>query len=260
VKNVTQLESPSYATSSSDTSSAHRRTAIVTGASSGIGLGITRALLDRNYRVAANSRNISTAKQLEGSNDLILVDGDIGCPETAAKLVSSAIENFGRLDLLVNNAGIFIPKPFAEYSAEDFRHMVSTNLSGFFYMSQRAIVPMREQNSGHIVTITTSLVDQPIAGVAAALTNLTKGGLQSATKALAGEHAHEGIRVNAIAPGVVDTPMHAPESHEFLKHLHPIQRLARVSEIVDALLYLDNAAFVTGEVLRVDGGAHAGKW
>lgn len=257
---MTEGGSLSYDRSVANTSSGHPRVAVVTGASRGIGLSITQALLERNYRVVANSRNITTAKTLKLSEGLVLIDGDIGYSETAARLVRAAIQNFGRLDLLVNNAGIFIPKPFTEYTVEDFENIVSTNLSGFFYVSQQAIIPMRKQQSGHIVSITTSLVDQPMAGVAAALTNLTKGGMQSATKALAGEYAHEGIRINAIAPGVVDTPMHAPESHEFLKQLHPIRRLASVSEIVDALLYLDGATFVTGEVLHVDGGAHAGKW
>lgn len=234
--------------------------AIVTGASSGIGLGITKALIGLGYRVVANSRNITAAKTLEPSEKLILVDGDIGTRETSTRVVSAAIQKFERIDLLVNNAGIFIPKPFTEYTVEDFEHVVSTNLSGFFYLSQQALLQMRAQKSGHIVNITTALVDQPIAGVAAALSSLTKGGLQSVTKALAMEYASEGIRVNAIAPGVVDTPMHTADSHEFLKHLHPIQRLAEVSEIVEALLYLNAATFVTGEVLHVDGGAHAGKW
>ncbi len=237
-----------------------QKTAILTGASSGIGLGIANALMARGYKVVANSRRITHSGMLEPNENLLLVDGDIGAEETAAKLVDVALEEFGHIDLLVNNAGIFIPKPFTEFTKNEFERMISTNLSGFFFATQRAIAQMRKQKSGHIVTMTTSLADQPISGVPAALTNLTKGGLQSVTKALAIEFAGDGIRVNAIAPGVVDTPMHAPGSHEYLKHLHPIQRLAAISEIVEALLYLDSATFVTGEVLHVDGGAHAGKW
>jgi len=237
-----------------------RKTAIVTGASSGIGLGVASALMARGYKIVANSRNITRSRMLELNESLVLVDGDIGTEETAVKLVEVAVEEFGRIDLLVNNAGIFIPKPFTEFTKGDLESMISTNLLGFFLTTQSVIRQMRKQKSGHIVTMTTSLADQPISGVPAALTNLTKGGLQSVTKALAIEFAGEGIRVNAIAPGVVDTPMHAPGSHEFLKRLHPIQRLAAISEIVEALLYLDSATFVTGEVLHVDGGAHAGKW
>jgi NAD(P)-dependent dehydrogenase (short-subunit alcohol dehydrogenase family) len=243
-----------------DTSAENRRTAIVTGASSGIGLGLTKSLLEKDYRVIANSRNITKSKELTPAEHLIFVEGDIGEKAIAAKVVEAAVQNGGSIDLLVNNAGIFIPKPFTEYTEEDFSRVLATNLAGFFYVSQFAIAQMRKQKSGHVVNITTSLVDQPMAGVSAALANLTKGGLQSITKALAIEYAAEGIRVNAIAPGIVNTPMHTAEMHESLKKLHPIQRLAEVSEIVDALLYLTEATFVTGQVLYVDGGAHAGKW
>jgi NAD(P)-dependent dehydrogenase (short-subunit alcohol dehydrogenase family) len=237
----------------------NQKTAIVTGASSGIGLGMATTLLEQGYQVVANSRNITKSKTLASSENLLLVDGDIGTKEIAIKVVNATLGEFGRIDLLVNNAGIFIPKPFTDYTVEDFNDVISTNLAGFFYVSQQAIGQMRKQKSGHVVNITTSLVDQPIAGVTAGLANLTKGGLQSITKALAIEYASEGIRVNAIAPGIVDTPMHKPETLEFLKKLHPIQRLAQVSEIVDALLYLTAAEFVTGQVLYVDGGCHAGR-
>ena len=162
--------------------------------------------------------------------------------------------------MLINNAGIFVPKPFVEYTPEDFLRVVSTNLAGFFYVSQEAVRHMRQKGGGQIITITTTLAQQPVAGVTAALTSLTKGGLNSVTRGLAIEYAAEGIRVNAIAPGIVDTPMHKPENHEFLKGLHPIPRLATVQEIVDAALFLVRASFITGEVLYVDGGAHAGKW
>jgi NAD(P)-dependent dehydrogenase (short-subunit alcohol dehydrogenase family) len=243
-----------------DNTTSNQKVAIVTGASGGIGLGMAKTLLERGYRVVANSRNITKSKTLASSENLLLVDGDIGTKEIAVKVVDAAVQKFGRVDLLVNNAGIFIPKPFTDYTAEDFNNVLSTNLAGFFYVSQEAIVQMRKQKSGHVVNITTSLVDQPIAGVSAGLANLTKGGLQAITKALAIEYASEGIRVNAIAPGIADTPMHTTDSHEFLKKLHPIQRLAEVSEIVDALLYLTAATFVTGQVIYVDGGSHAGKW
>jgi NAD(P)-dependent dehydrogenase (short-subunit alcohol dehydrogenase family) len=197
---------------------------------------------------------------LQTTDDLKLVDGDIGMKTTAERVVETAMQNFGRVDLLVNNAGIFIPKPFIEYTSEDFRRITETNLSGFFYVSQLAVTHMRVQKSGHVVNITASLATQPVAGVTASLTNLTKGGLESVTRALAIELAGEGIRVNAIAPGVVSTPMHPTEAHEFLKQLSPMKRLAQVEEVADLLLYLESAPFVNGEVVHLDGGAHAGKW
>jgi len=236
------------------------RIAVITGASSGIGLGMAQTLLEQGYRVVANSRKITKAGTLTASENLVLVDGDIADQGVAQKVVDTAVEKFGRLDLLVNNAGIFVPKPFTEYTPEEYTRVLSTNLTGFFYVSQSALKQMRKQKSGHVVNITTALADQPVAGVNAALANLTKGGLQSVTKALALEYAGEGIRVNAIAPGVINTPMHAPETHEFLKGLHPIHRLGEISEVVDALTYLDAAPFVTGQILYIDGGAHAGKW
>jgi NAD(P)-dependent dehydrogenase (short-subunit alcohol dehydrogenase family) len=243
-----------------DNTTSSQKVAIVTGASSGIGLGMAQTLLEKGYRVVANSRNITKSGSLTSSENVVLVDGDIADKAVATRVVDTAVQNFGQLDLLVNNAGIFIPKPFTEYTPDDFNRVPSTNLAGFFYVTQSAIAQMRAQKSGLVVNITTTLADQPIAGVSAALANLTKGGLQSVTKALAMEYAAEGIRVNAIAPGVVNTPMHAPETHEFLKGLHPIHRLAEISEIVDALLYLTAAPFVTGQTLYIDGGAHAGKW
>jgi NAD(P)-dependent dehydrogenase (short-subunit alcohol dehydrogenase family) len=239
---------------------ATKKTAIITGASSGIGLGLTTALLERGYRVVANSRHVTEAGTLVASKDLALVDGDIASPETAHRIVKTAIQRFGRVDVLVNNAGIFIPKPFTDYSTEDFERLVSTNLTGFLYVTQAAVRQMLQQNAGHVVNITTTLADQPVAGVPASIPILTKGGLNAVTAALAIEYAHASIRFNAIGAGIIDTPMHKPETHGFLKTLHPIQRIGNVSEIVDAVLYLTDATFVTGEVLHVDGGAHAGKW
>jgi NAD(P)-dependent dehydrogenase (short-subunit alcohol dehydrogenase family) len=237
-----------------------QKTAIVTGASSGIGLGLTTALIEQGYRVVANSRRITAAGTLEPSEDLALIDGDIASPETARRIVETAVQRFGSVDLLVNNAGIFIPKPFTDYTPDDFERLVSTNLSGFLYVTQAAVRQMIRQGAGHVVNITTTLADQPVAGVPASIPVLTKGGLNAVTAALAIEYANTGIRFNAIGAGIIDTPMHKPETHEFLKTLHPIQRIGRVSEIVDAILYLTAATFVTGEVLHVDGGAHAGKW
>ncbi len=237
-----------------------QKTAIVTGASSGIGLGLTMALVEHGYRVVANSRQITTTGTLEPSDNLALVDGDIASPNTAHRIVETAVQRFGSVDVLVNNAGIFIPKPFTDYTTEDFERLVSTNLAGFLYVTQAAVRQMKRQGAGHVVNITTTLADQPLAAVPAAVPVLTKGGLNAVTAALAIEYAGEGIRFNAIGAGIIDTPMHKPETHGFLKTLHPIQRIGKVSEIVDAVLYLTDATFVTGEVLHVDGGAHAGKW
>lgn len=237
-----------------------KKTAIITGASSGIGLGLTTALLERGYHIVANSRRITAAGTLAPSKDLALIDGDIADPDTARRIVETAVQRFGRVDVLVNNAGIFIPKPFIDYSTEDFERLVSTNLSGFLYVTQAAVRQMLQQDAGHVVNITTTLADQPVASVPASIPVLTKGGLNAVTAALAIEYAQAGIRFNAIGAGIIDTPMHKPETHGFLKTLHPIQRIGNVSEIVDAVLYLTDATFVTGEVLHVDGGAHAGKW
>lgn len=236
------------------------KTAIVTGASSGIGLGLSKALLERGYRVVANSRRITSSGALTPSDNLVLVDGDISQPETGLRLAETALDRFGSIDLLVNNAGVFIPKAFTDYTGEDFHKLLATNLAGFFHVTQPALAQMLRQQSGHIVNITTTLADQPIAGVPAAIPILTKGGLNAVTRALAIEYAALNIRVNAIAAGIFDTPMHSAETHGFLKTLHPIQRLGQVSEIVDAVDYLNAASFITGEVLHLDGGAHAGKW
>jgi NAD(P)-dependent dehydrogenase (short-subunit alcohol dehydrogenase family) len=238
----------------------YRQTALITGASSGIGLGLTKGFLAAGFNVVANSRRVSAAGTLIPADDLLLVEGDVGDASTARRLIEKTEQRFGRLDVLINNAGIFVPKPFVEYTAEDFQRVVSTNLAGFFHVTQEAVRHMQRRGGGQIITISTTLAQQPVAGVNAALTNLTKGGLNSATRGLAIEYAAQGIRVNAIAPGIVDTPMHKADNHEFLKRLHPIPRLATVEEIVDAALFLARASFITGEVLYVDGGAHAGKW
>ena len=239
---------------------ARGKVAIVTGASRGIGRGIAERLLETGYCVVANSRNITLANTFQPGDRLKLVDGDIGSHNVAKQVVEAAILNFGRIDLLVNNAGVFIPKPFTEYTSEDFRRANETNLWGFFYISQLAASQMRLQKSGHVVTIMSSIVDQPVAGLMGSLINLTKGGLDSVTRALAIEFARDGVRFNAISPGVVNTPMHQVDAHDFLKQLSPLNRLAEVTEVVDLVQYLESAPFVNGEVIHLDGGAHAGKW
>jgi NAD(P)-dependent dehydrogenase (short-subunit alcohol dehydrogenase family) len=237
-----------------------KKTALVTGASSGIGLELTNTLLAQGYQVVANSRTITRAGTLTASDRLALIDGDIADQETAKKVVETAVQRFGGVDLLVNNAGIFIAKPFTDYTIEDVDRLVRTNLVGFFFVTQYAVEQMQKQHVGHIVNITTTLAEQPVAGVSASISLLIKGGLNSVTKALAIEYASEGIRVNAVAPGNIDTPLHKNDDHGFLSKMHPIARMGRASEIVDAIMYLDTATFVTGEIIHVDGGAHAGKW
>ena len=235
--------------------------AVVTGASSGIGLGVTRALIERGYSVVANSRSISKSKDLIASTYLVLVDGDIGKRETAIKVVDAAVKQFERIDLLVNCAGIYIAKPFTEYTPEDFETMIHTNVAGYFFVTQQAVAQMRKQKSGHIVSISTVLVDQPFAGGHSTLPVITKSTIPAFSRALAMEYVADGIRANTISPGVVDTPLHAHDDPEALKKLHPIPRLVQISEIVDALLYLQSAPMVNGENIRIDGGAHAGaKW
>ncbi|HUE13964.1 MAG TPA: SDR family oxidoreductase [Planctomycetaceae bacterium] len=237
------------------------RTVIVTGASQGIGAGIVRAFLERGYRVVASSRNITKSGAFSAADNLALVDGDIGDPATAAKIAETAVGRFGTIDAVVNNAGIFFAKPFLEYTPADFRSLVSTNLEGFIYVTQRAIKQMLLQKSGgSVVGISTSMVDHPIAGINCTFPMITKGGLNAITRSLAMEYAKDGIRVNAVAPGIVDTPMHEGDPQDFLKSLSPLGRISSVGDIVDAVVYLTEAATVTGEVLHVDGGSHAGKW
>jgi NAD(P)-dependent dehydrogenase (short-subunit alcohol dehydrogenase family) len=237
------------------------KTVIVTGASQGIGAGVVKAFLKRDYSVVANSRNIMKSGAFEPSDKLALVDGNVGDAATAAKIVQVAMSKFRSIDALVNNAGIFFAKPFTDFSVAEFKSLVSTNLEGFLHISQLAIKQMLVQKSGgSIVTITTSLVEHPIAGVNASVPMITKGGLDAITRSLAMEYARDGIRVNAVAPGVVDTPMHKNDPKDFLKSLSPMGRIVDVQDIVDAVIYLTEARLVTGEVLHVDGGAHVGKW
>jgi NAD(P)-dependent dehydrogenase (short-subunit alcohol dehydrogenase family) len=231
-----------------------QKVAIITGGSQGIGGALVKAYRDRNFRVVATSRSIK-----QGSDkDILAIAGDVGDPATAQRIVSEAMARFGRIDTLVNNAGIFIAKPFTDYTAEDFASKISTNLAGFFHVTQAVAAQMLKQGSGHIVSITTSLTDHAIAGVPTVLANLTKGGINSATKALAIEYADKGIRVNAVSPGIINTSMHASENHEFLAALHPVKRIGELRDVVDAVLYLETAGFVTGEILHVDGGQSAG--
>lgn len=235
-----------------------KKTAIVTGASQGIGSGLVEGFLREGYNVVATSRDVT--RSLTASPALVLVDGDIGKPETADKAVEAAIKNFGHIDVLVCNAGIFFTKPFTEFTTEDFNALVSTNLLGFLYITQLAVKQMLKQKSGSVVSITASLADQPIAGLNASVAMITKGGLNAVIRHLAIEYAKEGIRFNAVAPGSVDTPLHKDNPKDFLKTLQPMGKIASVSDVVDAVLYLAEARQVTGEVLHVDGGAHAGRW
>jgi NAD(P)-dependent dehydrogenase (short-subunit alcohol dehydrogenase family) len=237
------------------------RTVIITGASQGIGAGVVRAFLDRDYNIVANSRHLTRSRAFAPSTRLALVDGNIGDPQTAATITETAITRFGSIDALVNNAGIFVSKPFTDYTVEDWNALVATNLEGFIYVSQLAITQMIAQGSGgSIVTITTSLVDNPIAGLNASVAMITKGGLEAITRSLAVEYAKEHIRVNAVAPGMVDTPLHKDHPRDFLKTLSPMGQIADVKDIADAVVYLTEAQQVTGEILHVDAGAHAGRW
>ncbi|MGA8186181.1 MAG: SDR family oxidoreductase [Terriglobia bacterium] len=236
----------------------NKKTAIVTGASRGIGAGLVEAFLREGYNVVATALN--TRKSLSETLSLVLVDGDIGKKETAAKAVETAIERFGTIDALVNNAGIFYTKPFTDFTTEDFNSLASTNLLGFIYITQLTVKQMLKQKSGCVLTITAALADHPIAGVNASVSMMTKGGLNAVTRSLAIEYAKEGIRFNAVAPGVVDTPLHKNDPKDRLKTLQPMGKMASIGDIADAVLYLARAEQVTGEVLHVDGGAHAGRW
>ena len=235
-----------------------KKTAIVTGAGHGIGAGLVEAFLKEDYNVVATSLHVS--QSLTASPSLVLVDGDIGKQETAAKAVEAAIKHFGTIDVLVNNAGIYYIKPFTDFTTEDFNALVSTNLLGFLYITQLTVKQMLKQKSGNVVNITAALADQPIAGVNASVSMMTKGGLNTVIRSLAIEYAKEGIRFNAVAPGVVDTPLHKDDPKDSLKTLQPMGKIAEVKDIVDAVFYLVRAGQVTGEILHVDGGAHAGRW
>jgi NAD(P)-dependent dehydrogenase (short-subunit alcohol dehydrogenase family) len=237
------------------------KTAIVTGASQGIGAGIARAFIQRGFNVVATSRKMTQSAEVAASARVALVDGHVGDPATAAQIVETARSRFKSIDVLVNNAGIFLTKPFTDYTAEDFRSLVSTNLEGFLYVTQLSIQQMLAQKSGgSIVTITAALARNPIRGVTAAVPMITKGGLETITQHLAMEYAKDGIRVNAVAPGAVYTPMHRDTPKDVMESLSPMGRPSTVEDIAKAVMYLTDAATVTGHILYVDGGAHFGHW
>jgi NAD(P)-dependent dehydrogenase (short-subunit alcohol dehydrogenase family) len=239
----------------------NRKTVIVTGASQGIGAAVVTAFLERGYNVVGTSRNATKSAELKASDKLALVDGDIGQAATAEKVAQTAISKFGSIDHVVNNAGIFSVKPFTDYTADDFRGLVSTNLEGFIFITQLAVKQMLSQGTGGSVTsITASLADNPIAGLPASISMITKGGLNALTVSLAIEYAKNNIRFNAVAPGSVDTPLHENNPKDFLKTLSPMGTISNSKDIADAVVYLTEARHVTGEVLHVDGGAHNGKW
>lgn len=230
------------------------KVAVITGGSQGIGAALVQGYRGLGYRVVATSRSIAPSDD----PDLLTIAGDIGDPATGPRVIAEALERFGRIDTLVNNAGIFVARPFDHYTREEYAQVVATNLNGFFFTTQAAIAAMEPRGGGHIVSITTALIDHPLSAVPSALASLSKGGIDAATRSLAIEYATRGIRVNAVAPGVINTPMHAPESHAALAALHPVGRLGEIPEIVNAVLYLETAGFVTGESIHVDGGQAAG--
>jgi NAD(P)-dependent dehydrogenase (short-subunit alcohol dehydrogenase family) len=238
-----------------------KKTIIVTGASQGIGAGIVQGFLARGYNVVATSRSVSKSEAFKASEQLVLVDGDIGEMATAIKIVDTALTKFGRIDGLVNNAGIFIAKPFTDYTPSDFASLVHTNLEGYLYVTQLVIKQMQAQKTGgSIVGISSTLVDAPNRSLTASVAMITKGGIEAISRSLASEYAPEHIRVNVVAPGIVDTPLTQGNPKDFLKTLAPNNEVANIDDIVDAVVYLTEAKQVTGEVLRVDGGAHNGKW
>jgi NAD(P)-dependent dehydrogenase (short-subunit alcohol dehydrogenase family) len=231
-----------------------RKVAVITGASQGIGAALVEAYRARNYRVVATARSVKPSTDA----DILVVPGDIADRKTAERVISEGMARFGRIDTLVNNAGVFIAKPFTDYTVSDYAKILGVNVTGFFHATQLAVVEMEKQSGGHVVQITTSLVDNAISGAPSALASLTKGGLNAATRSLAIEYAKRGIRVNAVALGVIKTPMHPVETHAQLAALHPMGRMGEISDVVDAIMYLESAGFVTGEILHVDGGQSAG--
>ncbi|MEE4542057.1 SDR family oxidoreductase [Streptomyces sp. V4-01] len=232
----------------------NQKVAVITGASQGLGAGLVDGYRKLGYAVVATSRTIAPSQD----PDLVTVQGDIADPATAERVIAAGLERFGRIDTLVNNAGIFVAKPFTDYTAADFAATTGVNVTGFFHITQLAIRQMLTQGGGHVVSVTTSLVDNADSHVPSVLASLTKGGLQSATKSLAIEYATRGVRVNAVSPGLIKTPMHAEETHEALSGLVPAGRMGETSDIVDAVVFLENAPYVTGEILHVDGGQSAG--
>ena len=231
-----------------------RKIAVITGASQGIGAALVKAYREQGYGVVATSRSIKKSSD----DDVLAVPGDIADRKTAERVIREGVARFGRIDTLVNNAGIFIAKSFTKYTEADYAAVVAVNLTGFFHITQLAIAEMEKHRSGHIVQISTSLVDYANSKIPSVLASLTKGGLNAATKSLAIEYASRGIRVNAVAPGIIQTPMNPPETHEQLAALHPLGRMGTVSDVAGAVLYLESAGFVTGEILHVDGGQAAG--
>lgn len=239
------------------------KVAIVTGASSGIGLAIARALAARAYAIVANSRRISqdhpSIAEIGGTN-VIAAPGDVGDVNAAGRVFEAALSSFGGVDLFVNNAGVFIPKPFTDYTRDDFETLLTTNVRSFFNLTQPVLGHMAERGRGHVINITTSLAENALKAVPSVLPILTKAGLNGATKALAIEYGHTGVRINAVAPGIIRTPMHAETDHAFLAGLHPLGRLGETEDVVRGVLYLEDSPFVTGEILHVDGGAYTGRW
>ena len=239
--------------------SLERKVVVITGASRGIGASLMKGFRELGYGVVANARSIG---KIDGANDpaVMAVEGDIAVAATGDRIVSAALDRFGRIDTLINNAGIFIARPFTDYTDADYAAMTAVNLAGFFHVTRKAAAWMLGAGSGHIVNITATIAGQPMASLPAALAALTKGGLNAVTRSLAIEYAPRGVRVNAVAPGVIVTPMHTPEAHTFLAGLQPMGRMGETQDVVEAVLYLEKAAFVTGEILHVDGGASAGRW
>jgi NAD(P)-dependent dehydrogenase (short-subunit alcohol dehydrogenase family) len=233
---------------------ANQKVVVVTGASQGIGAALVKAYRALGHQVVANARNI----QPSADEGVLAVAGDIGERAVAERVIAQGIARFGHIDSLVNNAGIFVAKPFTQYTQDDFRTVLATNLAGFFHVTQLAIADMEKRQSGHVVSITTSLVTNANSNVPSVLASLTKGGVDAATRSLAIEYAKRGIRVNAVSPGIIKTPMHPAETHATLAGLHPVGHMGEIADIVDAVLYLESAGFVTGETLHVDGGQAAG--
>ena len=237
------------------------KTIVITGASQGIGAGLVNTLASRGYNVVATSRSVSRSSEIPASDKVVRVDGDIADPATARKVVETALSRFGRIDALVNNAGIFFAKPFVDYTLDDYRKLAATNVEGFLHLTQLVVRQMMAQKSGgSIVSITTPLIHHPIAGMPVSVAMITKGGIEAASKNIAMEYARDGIRVNTVAPGVVDTPLHKDNPKDFLKTLSPMNSISSAQEIVDAVVFLTEAPHITGEVLHVDGGAHLGRW
>jgi NAD(P)-dependent dehydrogenase (short-subunit alcohol dehydrogenase family) len=230
------------------------KVAIITGASQGIGAGLSKAYRERGYAVIVTARSIGPSED----SGIVAVEGDIADPDTAQRIVDAAIERFGRIDTLINNAGIYIGKPFTEYTLEDFNALIAVNLLGFFHITTRTIKHMLDKGRGHVVNVSTTLVEQADSGIPAALSVLTKGGLVAVTKSLAIEYASRGLRVNAVSLGVIKTPIHDASSYAGMGALHPVGRVGEIEDVVSGVLYLESAPFVTGEVLHIDGGQSAG--